>query len=754
MILFLEDWQKYPTAIVDEDTPNRSWYRLAKLYEEMGIANHAFILALINPDLKGIDPHSPYLSLETQLAIAWECKINPWYFFREVARAPGVGTPVPGPVEANRGNIALWWSFFNHITIILIQIRQTGKSFSTDVLMTYLLNFLCAGTQINLITKDDTLRKANVERMKSVAADLPPYLNQRTKTDASNTEEITINSLGNKYKTHVPQASKKLAYNMGRGLTSAIMQFDEAPFQSNIAISMPAALAATGAAVDAARRDGTPYGTIITTTAGKKDDPDGKFIYDIVSSSAVWNEGAFFDCQNEEELVRRVMGSSTPWPGEKKVTRAIINATFNHRQLGKSDEWLADKIARALVSGDDANRDFFNMWTSGSLTNPIPTHLLEKMRQNQSDVLYNAIDPKHGYITRWYVPENQLSWVMQNHKCIMALDTSDAIGRDGISMVIVDTESFGVLGAGLFNETNVIEFAMWLTDVIIQYPNLTTIIERRSTGSSILDHLIHWLVARGVDPFARLFNWVVNDRDEYPDRYREIMVPMSRRDPEVYTKYREFFGFATSGSGQQSRHELYGRTLMLAAKHGADRMHDQMLISQTTQLTTRNGRIDHASGGHDDMVVAWLLSYWILSNGRNLEFYGIERNGVLSNVMKERVQQTSSVQKQEQLALRERIKSLYDMLLKENDDLISARYETELRTLDKKLILELGEVHSVDQMIHNAGETRRSRRRSFDRTSLERDNRNEPREVSYAEAMIAANGSQSYNAYRSLSHYR
>lgn len=728
---------------------------MASLYKHMGIENHAFILALHDPSLEFVDPHSPNLTEMEKFAIARECKINPWYFFREVARAPGIGSPEPTPVEANRGNIALWWSFFNHITIILIQIRQTGKSFSTDVLMTYLLNVICESTQINLITKDDTLRKANIERMKSIRDDLPPYLNMRTKADSDNTEEITVKRLSNVYKTHVPQQSPKGAYKLGRGLTSGIMQFDEAPFQPNIKISLPSALAATGAAVEKARAVGAPYGTIITTTAGKKDDADGKYVYDLVSCAATWNEKAFFDCKNEEELVKIVKANSKPAEGEREVTRAVVNATFNHRQLGKSDDWLRDRIARAMVTQDDANRDFFNMWTSGSLTNPIPINLLDRMRANQSDVVYSQIDTKHGYITKWYIPENRIEDVMRNRKFVMSLDTSDAVGRDAIALVLTDTETFTTVAAGMYNETNVIHFAMWLTDFICKYPNITVCIERRSTGGSILDCLLTWLTARGVDPFKRLFNWVVNDYMDYPERYREIAVPFARRNPEVYTKFRELFGFATSGSGAQARHELYGTTLMNAAKHGADRMGDSVLISQVTALTTRNGRIDHASGGHDDMVIAWLLCYWMLSRATNLEFYGIDKGRVLMNAMVEKESEEVvkvNAERIEQAKLRERMKVLAEELAKEPDDIIASRMERELRMLDRQVVLQVGEVHSIDQMIYNATEAKRARRRSQERQAS--FNKSTRGQLDYSQATIAAmHGSHNYERRSATSYY-
>jgi hypothetical protein len=123
---------------------------------------------------------------------------NPWYFYREIAKAPARSGSTPDPVEFNRANIALWWSFYNHATFFLTQPRQTGKSFSTDLLMTHLMGFACLNTQINLLTKDDRLRSENIIRLKDIYEELPKWLQFKDpKTDSNNTEEITINALGN-----------------------------------------------------------------------------------------------------------------------------------------------------------------------------------------------------------------------------------------------------------------------------------------------------------------------------------------------------------------------------------------------------------------------------------------------------------------------------------------------------------------------------------------------------------------------------
>lgn len=76
MILFKQDWKYHPNAIADVNTSNKSFIRLSALYRDMGVENHTFLLALHNPELIGIDPHSPDLTIEQIGLITAECKEN------------------------------------------------------------------------------------------------------------------------------------------------------------------------------------------------------------------------------------------------------------------------------------------------------------------------------------------------------------------------------------------------------------------------------------------------------------------------------------------------------------------------------------------------------------------------------------------------------------------------------------------------------------------------------------------------------
>lgn len=80
-ILFRQDWLRYPTAIADYNTTNESFKRLVYLYKEIGIENAEFPLALMQPELSGVDPFAEDLTKEQKFKIGLEAKFNPWFFF-------------------------------------------------------------------------------------------------------------------------------------------------------------------------------------------------------------------------------------------------------------------------------------------------------------------------------------------------------------------------------------------------------------------------------------------------------------------------------------------------------------------------------------------------------------------------------------------------------------------------------------------------------------------------------------------------
>lgn len=708
MILFEQDWEQYPTAIADWYTSNESFVRLAQLYESMGVKNYDFHLSLLNPSLQGVDPFSENLTIQQKIAILFECTQNPWYFFREVVRVPAQSGPVPNKLEANRGNIGLFWSFFNHIDVASIQPRQTGKSVSTDCLISDLMYFSNDNTTITMITKDNELRKKNIDRLKRIRDLLPKYLINLTAEDADNQIELTYKQRNNSYLTAVAQNNEAAANNIGRGLTSPILHSDEGPFTSWIQVTLPAALAAGTAARNEARANGRPYGNIFTTTAGKKDTREGRFMYDMIFGGAPWDERMAFDSKNETELRDKVLANCPGVEGRKGVKRALFNITLSHKQLGKTDEWLLDAISNVTgATHDMIDRDFFNRWTSGSLRSPLSTEL--------NEIILNSVrTPTHlefsvdNYCLNWFIPENEKAERMAEGKFVAGLDTSEAVGRDTIALVIVDVETLAVVATGTYNETNLIRISHFIGSVLIKYPNITLVPERKSTGAMIVDYLIIQLSAAGQDPFKRIFNSIVDEALTKPEDFQELSRALSVRTEGFYNTRKSSFGFKTNAD---SRTLLYTTILQNAAKNGGNAVHSDRLSTEIRGLVVKNDRIDHTSSGHDDHVIAWLLAHWLLSHGRNLQHYGINPGLVMSGVIRisEREETPQEMYRREtQARLLREAGELLDRLADERDVWVLAKLEGRLRAISGRLVDDgdASYVQSIDAAITESRENR------------------------------------------------
>ncbi len=594
-VLFLDDWKKY-NAVADITTKNRSFVHMARLLKSMGVKNHMFMLALLDRSLVGVNPHDPNLSPEMIAKVARECYLNPWYFFREVVRAPGESGAPPRMFEANRGNMALFWSFLNGALTLIIQSRQTGKSFSTDCMLVWLLQVRSRNLTINILTKDEKLRKSNVDRLKRIMGALPSYLDQRTKKDANNTELVTVNTYENKVYTHLPSADKKRADNAARGMTSAVAVVDEPPYQVNIQISLPVALSSGGAARELAALNGDPHGTILTTTAGKKDTPEGKFIYDLMNNTmASWTE-SFFDSENRavlEDAVRKTCRV------EREYRIAIV---MDHRQLGKTDEWLLKRISDSVSSGEGADRDYFNRWTSGTATNPLSVATLAKINESIREPKFVEHTKIGNYQVRWHINEEEIKTRMAMNHHLVVFDTSEAAGGDAISMRVTDLYTGELMAAATINDTNIITFAEWTSTWVTKYTNTTLLIERRSTGGAVLDLLMRILPSMGIDPYKRIWNRIVNEPAENRERYEEACWALWRRsDEEHYVRNKSYFGFATSAAGLTSRKNLYSSVLQSAARQVGHLVGDKETVTQISSLIQKNGRVDHPPGQHDDM---------------------------------------------------------------------------------------------------------------------------------------------------------
>lgn len=670
-ILYEKDWDRYPDAIVHTESRNESWVKMAGKYKLMGVKHWYMMLALIQPELAKWDPFDPNLPEHIVQMMMLECEENPWYFFREIQRVPAKSGGGSHPLRANRGNIAMFWCVLNSFITYVQQIRQTGKSLNTRAVVNYFHNVAARDSMHILFTKGD-LRKEEIKEYKLMRDLLPKWMWYLHPKDADNQHEFTTLSRGNRTKSYVPQGDPEAANGVGRGTTPTLVTGDEVPFLPYAEISIPSLIAATTASFDEARANGSMHGILYTTTAGDLSTDSGKYVFEKIKSIAMFFSEILYDCVDRKDAVATIRANS-------KSEAPYVDISFNHLQLGYSDAWLREKIATVPASRDKIRRDYLGQWTFGSASNPIKEKVLNRIRKslNQEPITDKT---NESYIIRYHVPKAEAL----RRKSVLGLDTSNAVGRDSMSGIMVDIETGEVLLAFSVSESNLIRFSMWFSKFIQEFTEMTVIPEAKSTWITILDYLLIDLPIHGVDPGRRIYSRVV-DRAEQSEAakrdYREYShgIPTERK----FFPYRSDFGFPTSGP---LREALYIDIMPVATETTATLIRDASLIEELSTLVERRGRIDHASSGHDDHVISWLMTHWFLRSARNLDHYGINTRSILCRLRTAAVespQETKRIMREERLL--NEIHDMEERLEKSKSHMESKYLETKLKVMKSEL---------------------------------------------------------------------
>lgn len=664
MILFKDDFHT-EGAYLHTETKNISFIKMHVILKKMGIENNCFFLALKDKSLTNInvrelkDP-----SMDLVAAIAREIKLNPWYYFREVVSIPASGGD-PVPFILHRGNLALIWSFYNDIDTYFVIPRQCGKTMGVQSIMVDLQYFRTRNFDIGMLTKDQSLVLENVDRLKSIRNALPPWLVYKDKVkDRENQQGIYYEFLQNTYHTFVNRHDEMGARKLGRGMTIPVLHWDEFEFFTNIDISYPAALPATIAARESAKANGLPCANIITTTAGMLDTPEGKFASKVIGQTMTFTE-KLYDSQNKQHLHEII---------SKNSINKMLYLVFSYLQLGKSHDWFRENAARGTGTKEDIAREYLNIRLAGTGSDILTQEDREKMKSSCIDPVYT--DLKAGYVFKWYQhPDLVLKNKLYRKQLIMGLDTSENIGQDFTTLCIVDPTDLSVVCTAKCNEADLITFAYYIAKFMIENDNILLVPERKSTAVVLIMMIYKELKANGIQPLTRIYNEIFQKRNESP--FKSIDIFGSNLEDSTFKKY---IGYTTSGS---NRDALYRLAFKKALSIGVTRLHDATLVDQLNGLVVKNGRIDHADGCHDDLVISYLLACWFVFFGENLHLYKLDKTSFLSGINNKGEKLDPNL-KLAQVELQDRIKEVEDMLQR-----------TKYPALRQSLIRELSHLKSL-----------------------------------------------------------
>ncbi len=608
MFLYKHDYDQLGPQYFDANTRNSSFIRMFAILKRMGVENNKFFLAITQPELSGIDPHNlTDNSEELKLKIALECKRNIWYVLREVIRVPAIGNRIM--FRLNRANLATTWLFLNSIDVYTVIPRQMGKTTSMSSIFATLLYILGEYQSMAYLCPSDKLRRETVDKVKDIRDGLPQWMLFKQSADSNNSEGLSYKALNNKYLTFVAQSGVSGADSLGRGQTVSVAHWDEVAYFNHIDITYSVAVNSTIAAVEAAKKSGQLYGNVLTTTAGKLNTKEGKFAHKLLCSSLLFTEH-LYDTPNRDALAELVKMNSK---------QRMVYCEFSHLQLGKSDAWLDEVAARSSGTKEAIDRDLRNIWSRGGGKNDaVEAKYLKILFASKRDPEW--VETVDGFLIRWYLPESVVKGPdFGKIPIVIGTDSSENVGKDYTTMVFMDARSLEVIGVCSCNTVNIIRVALFICEFLLQ-PNFLFIPERNSTGCTIIDTILIEFEKRGINPFKKIYNSIIQDRYKFKD--------VNYSQSSLANKYRKHFGFRTTGGKKFGRGFLYNTVFFKALDHGADRINDATLINEISGLEEKNGRIDHRDGENDDHVIAYILAAFVLFWGENLHLYSFLNNNI------------------------------------------------------------------------------------------------------------------------------
>lgn len=592
--------QTQSTIYYHMSTTNKSFLEMHKYLEDSGIQNNKFMLALLDPDLASIDPYDPNLSRQMKTKVLRECLYNPWYFFREIVRIPDSGQASGVKFELSRGNLALLFCLMMNLNSFLELPRQCGKTISSLCWYLYLFNFGTANAEMSFLNKKLDDSKLNLQRLREIRDLLPSYLkmDQAFAPDGSrvkgknNVETLQHPVNSNKVRT-VPSARNKVAAaSLMRGRTTPIIYIDEygfIPYNSIIYTNM---VPAFNTASQNAKRNGSPYGMLITTTPGMLTTDEGVEAFTLKESATPFSE-RWYDLTKEQ--IYDIVGSNT--------NSNFVYIKYTYPQLGKSEEWFRNICILMRKDWDGIRREVLLEWSNSTENSPFRAEDLDTIKGLLRQPI-NTVLLLNKYELKIYEKMNL------KYPSLIGVDVSGGYQRDSSAITVVDSFSTRVTAELNSNFISTPELARIIYEIVSKWlPNAVVNIERNGGfGASVIAKLLTTSIRKNL--FYTIKDKIIEERVTGSAIHKR-------------TQKTKVYG---SDSTKAEREQLM-EILRERVEYHKDKIISPTIYEELCGLEIkRNGKIEHSSNTHDDQIFSWLWALYIYYCGGDLmNNWGISR---------------------------------------------------------------------------------------------------------------------------------
>lgn len=591
-----------------KSTTNKSFLNMHYYLKEIGVEHNKFMLALLDPDLIGVDPFDPRLNRLMMQKIFREVCNNYWYFLREVVRIPDSGGMGKGAkYELTRGNLALNFCMTCNMNIFLELPRQTGKTMSTLVRYLYLFNFGTTHSEMAFLNKRMDECKLNLARLKELRKALPSYLqmeevftNDNKRVKAHNTVSFLTHPLnGNKINTSASASSKVAAASILRGRTIPLIYMDEFAFIPHNKVVYLNGVPAFRTAADNAKNNRAPYGMVITTTPGFLTEDSGKFAYEFKEMATKFSE-RWYDLTSAqlEELIRGNANSN------------FVYVKYNYQELGKSEEWFSMQCVEMLKAWPDIRREILLEWSFAPSNSPFTQEQLDAVRELVKSPIQQVL-----FLNKYTF--NIYERIDSRFPPIMGVDVSGGYRRDSSAISIIDSKTTKLFADLKCNYMPPTDLATVIYQVVTtRMPNAVVNVERNGGfGSSVVQMLMATNIKR-------------NLYYEIKDRIIEESTYSSGR-MQKRTERTKVYGLDSTKDVRENLIQILRERM----EYHKDKFVSPYIYEELRGMEVkRNGKVEHSDNSHDDSIFSLLMALYVWYEGKDvMQRYGIQKSAITTD---------------------------------------------------------------------------------------------------------------------------
>ena len=635
----------------DFGTKNSSFLLTAKELKDLGYKNYYFMLEVRHPEfvVQDMDPYNSDITADDIGKILIECKHNPWYFFREVTRIPvrGAGTQ---PLYLHRGGCAAIWCFIHSLDFELVQPRQTFKTTVITAIMSYAMLFEYRNADIPYMHKTEKRCTDNVGILRDYIMALPKYMNPW----ANAKHPPGLQSL--KYEQHnvniaVVSAAKSenAATDKSRGFSLFCWFVDECEFIPYMKAVIDGANPTIVQARATAKQLGVRSCMIYASTPGDLETDEGKDFQKIIDNTPVFNE-SFYDLSDDEiEHMKTV-----PNPDDEDRDRIPINMVyieFNYIQLRKDGKWLSEQYYEAVKKGTlgEYRRGVllqrFRGGQGSFFRQSDIDYIQQHIRQHDYDIF--LLQKYHLYVYKHEIRRPDLTsdtpYFDIDIPYLIGIDCGTGKNGDNTAICIVHPYTLEVVGEFLSPVIGILDLMRVITTLAQMLPKALFCLESNMTGVDIIDFVQE----------SQLENRFYHDprASELTKNVIEPQHPKMSLTRKAEAK--KHFGTYVTVKTRKMMFNIL-RDMVSDYRH---LIYTEYLVKDICNLVEqKNGNMAAASGEHDDLVMAYLHTLYVLKYGYQLGRFGIDKSLCTYDVSKQIMDQY------EQATLENTVDNLSDVI--------------------------------------------------------------------------------------------